>query len=141
MGIILPGSKFGAETKPLNDYALHMFLNQIQEEKIRQVVILGWSGDYDDHVRPFLEKLSAANLSIFHVDLAPKDPTALATYQWGVLEETPLLLEEGGKSILYGLAKAIGLKEPCISYPNPIQQFFSNWQSFSKETQTISLQR
>jgi hypothetical protein len=97
----------------------------VTKEQVETIVILGWSGNFDPHARPYLEILmDDIGVEFIHVDLPRKEPKKLATVEWGIVKKRNLIrnLKNGGTDFLLGLAKKIGVTLPCIVCDDPLDK-------------------
>ena len=102
------------------------FVAYVKKMDVKQVLILGWSGNDDSHIKPYLEDLSDSDVRIIHVGLPHHTNASVATVGWGVVDEYILDFKGGGIDVLYGLAKGVGLDSPCIVDKDPLASLFKN---------------
>jgi hypothetical protein len=115
------------------------FVADIKKNDVKQILILGWSGNADSHIKPFLEDLHNSGIEIIHVGLPHHTTQSVATTGWGVVHEYVCDFADGGIDVLYGLAKRIGLDSPCVVDEDPLSRLSENLTEMKIERRTISL--
>lgn len=129
--------------KPTNEYLVREFARLVIEQKIRNIAIIGWSGNQDDYVRTHLEELlekSGGNIAnVVNIDLANKSLDELSIHSWDILTENPILLEGGGNDALIGLARKLGIVEPRCLVQKPHQALLEQLDSLKQKPTKVKI--
>ncbi|MFW9843210.1 MAG: hypothetical protein ACFFEV_01410, partial [Candidatus Thorarchaeota archaeon] len=122
-----------------NLYVCEKFVEDIKRNKVEQILILGWSGNYDSHIRPFLEDLFDSGVEIFHIGLPHHTDTSVATVGWGVVHDFICDFTDGAIDVLYGITKMSGVTVPCVVDDDPLTRLSTNLKEIGIEQETIPI--
>ena len=122
-----------------NLYVCDKFVEDIKRNKVEQILILGWSGNYDNHIRPYLEELFDLGVEIFHIGLPHHTETSVATVGWGVVHDFVCDFKNGAIDVLHGLAKLYGVTLPCVVDDDPLTRLSTNLREIGIEQETIPI--
>jgi hypothetical protein len=114
------------------------FVKDIIRRKVKQILILGWSGNGDSYVRKYLEDLKKSDVYIIQIGLPSHTKDKIASWSWGVIDEYIRDFGDGGIDVLYGMAKGIGLDNSCIVDEDPLTRMSKNLLEMRIERKQIS---
>jgi hypothetical protein len=116
---------------------LKKFVTDVKKNNIEQVMIIGWSGNDDPYVRGYLEDLKKSGIHFIQIGLPYHTKDNIATWGWDLVDEYIRDFEGGGIDVLYGLAKEIGLDNPCVVDDDPLERLSENAQKMKVETEKM----